>query len=209
MLNKMMESTIIQLQQVQFSWAKHEPPTLQIEHMAIQQGQHTFLFGASGSGKTTLLNLLSGVMTPQSGQVNVLGQELSKLSAMKRDCFRAQHIGVIFQQFNLLPYLSVQDNVRLATSLAKKALDQSQLETLLDQLRLPKQVLHRKAGELSVGQQQRVAVVRALINKPSLIIADEPTSALDSDTRDAFLEVLLDMTNEQQSTVRLQLVSLY
>lgn len=197
------QTPIVKLQDVIFSWGKHSAPVLHIEGLTIQSAQHTFLYGASGSGKSTLLNLLSGVMTAQQGRIEVLGQNLTQLSAMRRDAFRAEHIGVIFQQFNLLPYLSVQDNILLAAHFAKQKPDNlvHKSQALLEQLQLPSTVLSRKASELSVGQQQRVAVVRALINQPKLIIADEPTSALDSDARDAFLKMLLATAQTQDSTI--------
>ena len=158
-------------------------------------GEHVFLYGPSGSGKSTLLGLLAGLQVPTRGAVSILGEELSGLSARQRDRFRAQRIGVVFQQFNLIPYLSVVDNVLLAShfggirqpSSTSKALD------LLTRVNLDDSLHDRLAGELSIGQQQRVAIVRALINSPQLLLVDEPTSALDHTNRDAFLALLFEV----------------
>ncbi len=151
------------------------------------------MFGPSGSGKSTLLNLLSGVITPSEGEIQILGQPFSTLRGSKRDKIRAQHMGVIFQQFNLIPYLTVWENVSLACEFAKQNSQQAQnrIEALLDQLKLPHRFLSQRADQLSVGQQQRVAIARALINQPQIILADEPTSALDEDTTASFMETLI------------------
>jgi len=197
----------IVLNDVVFRWHKHQPPVLQIPHLQIAQHQHLFLYGPSGAGKTSLLNILAGINLPDSGRVEVLGQELSSLSAAKRDQFRAHFLGIIFQQFNLIPYLSVLDNLLLKAqfsrqfskaSSSKEVLHQAQ--ELLAQLDLSSLMQH-KAQSLSVGQQQRVAVARALINKPPLIIADEPTSALDNDNRDNFMHLLLTSAQRHNSTI--------
>ena len=177
---------------------------MRIPEWKVQQGEQIFLFGPSGSGKSTLLNLLAGIIVPDKGSVSVLGETLSKMRANARDKFRAKHIGVIFQQFNLLPYLSVLDNIRLGPYFsANKTIDNEYLTQILDTLELKNDssLLHNKAKNLSVGQQQRVAVARALINKPDIIIADEPTSALDSDLRDQFMKLLFKTTREIGSTV--------
>lgn len=193
-------SDAILIQDLEFQWPGAPRPTLNIPHWQMAEGARVFLYGPSGSGKTTLLNLLAGIHTSGKGHVNILGQSLGALSSRARDRFRAQHMGYIFQQFNLVPYLSVQDNVALArhfgaaagfaSSTASRDL-REETATLMRRLGLSQDLLTRKAADLSVGQQQRVAVVRALVNRPRLIIADEPSSALDSDTRDDFLALLL------------------
>lgn len=179
-------------------------PLLRIDDWQVQQGEHVFLHGASGSGKTTLLNLLSGILTPQSGEIRLLGQSFSRLSTRQRDHFRAQYIGVIFQSFNLIPYLSIEKNIALARYFAKDqgvaSLD-NDITMLFSQLQLDETLRQRRADSLSVGQQQRVAIARALINRPKLIIADEPTSALDSDNRDRFIEHLLSSAETTQASV--------
>jgi len=203
-------STTILVQDMEYRWPGTLQPVLRIAHWQVEQGQSVFLYGPSGSGKTTLLNLLAGIHVPGSGRVDVLGQSLGALSARRRDRFRARHIGYIFQQFNLVPYLSVGENIALASHFGtpgwfrgQHAAQTLQRRTadLLERLGLPQALLTRKAQALSVGQQQRVAVVRALINQPRLIIADEPSSALDSEARDTFLALLLECAAHSDSTV--------
>ncbi|WP_422134799.1 ABC transporter ATP-binding protein [Endozoicomonas sp. ALD040] len=191
-------SHVIELTAVEFSW-KAGIPVLDIPELTVSRGEKVFVRGPSGSGKTTLLGLLGGVITPERGQVNVLGNDISRFSPAQRDRFRADHIGFIFQMFNLIPYLSVIENVTLSLGFAKKrksnldsiaGSEQDEARRLLKHLELDESILHRPATELSIGQQQRVAAARALIGKPDLIIADEPTSALDTDTREAFINLL-------------------
>jgi putative ABC transport system ATP-binding protein len=176
---------------------------LNIPHWQIAQGEQVFLKGPSGSGKTTLLNLLAGTLCASSGTLKVLGVNLAQRSARQRDHFRAAHIGVVFQQFNLIPYLSVRDNLLLAAKLGgtttAAALERSAL--LFDTLKLDEQLLSEHPTRLSAGQQQRAAIVRALVNAPEILIADEPTSALDSQLRDSFVQHLLALTREWQSTL--------
>nr|WP_010130921.1 ABC transporter ATP-binding protein [Microbulbifer agarilyticus] len=165
---------------------------LDIPQWSIPKGSHLFLRGPSGSGKTTLLNLLAGMLVAPEARLEVLGQSMSALGSRRRDRFRAQHIGVVFQQFNLIPYLSVLDNLRLAAHFTGNTRDlERRASELLAELRLGQDLLQRKAAKLSVGQQQRVAIARALINRPNMLLVDEPTSALDPEARDAFAELLL------------------
>lgn len=192
----------ITIEKLLFSYGKKQQPVLKIADWQIEAGQRVFLSGASGSGKSTLLNLLSGMLVPQSGEIRLLGQAFSSLSARKRDKFRARHIGVVFQQFNLVPYLSVQANIELAAYFAGgKQYASTRARQLLQQLQLPASLLNQRADALSVGQQQRVAIARALINQPELLIVDEPTSALDANARDAFIKLLLACCDQQQSTL--------
>ncbi len=201
---------IVNLQGMGFAWPNAVRDTLQIESLTIASGERIFLQGASGSGKTTLLSLLGGVLVPQRGTISILGQDISQLKSSKRDSFRADHIGFVFQMFNLLPYLSLLDNVTLPCRFSRKrhqkATQQVTLDgeatRLLEQLQLdPKQFKNRPVTDLSVGQQQRVAVARALIGQPELIIADEPTSALDADARFAFLDLLFKEVEESRATL--------
>ncbi|WP_062270034.1 ABC transporter ATP-binding protein [Endozoicomonas arenosclerae] len=191
-------SNVVELSNIEFSW-KAGIPVLDIPELTVSKGEKVFVRGPSGSGKTTLLGLLGGVITPERGQVNVLGNDISRFSPVQRDRFRADHVGFIFQMFNLIPYLSVIENVTLPLSFAKgrksnlasnAASEQDEARRLLKHLELDDSLLHRPVTELSIGQQQRVAAARALIGKPDLIIADEPTSALDTDTREAFINLL-------------------
>ena len=198
--------SIIQINDLRFRWKGQTQDTLSIKQMRIQKGEHVLLRGESGSGKTTLLNLLSGILTPNAGKLTLLGENLQQLKAAKRDRFRADHLGIIFQQFNLLPYLSVIDNITLpcqfSSRRSNKAGDQKQTALrLLNHLGLDKALCHRSVSELSVGQQQRVAAARALIGQPEIIIADEPTSSLDTNKRDDFLNLLFQEANTQNSTI--------
>ena len=163
--------------------------------MSLAAGETLLLLGESGSGKSTLLSLICGTIAPQTGRIKVVGTDLTALSGAARDRFRAEQIGVIFQQFNLLPFGSVADNIclplRFAPERRRRAGNTSiEVATLLAALNLPLGIRTARARNLSVGQQQRVAVARALIGQPPLIIADEPTSALDADTQAAFLDLL-------------------
>ena len=172
----------------------------------MDRGESVLLLGESGSGKSTLLSLICGIVTPESGRVAVGGTDLSAMRAGARDRFRAEAIGVIFQQFNLLPYASVSDNIRLPLRFAperrKRAGDAgAEAARLCGALGLPDGVLGSAAGRLSVGQQQRVAVARALIGRPPLIVADEPTSALDAATQDSFLGLLFDQIHATDASL--------
>jgi len=176
-----------------------------INSLQIKEGEHLFLHGKSGSGKSTFLNLLCGILEPTYGEIEVLGTILGSLNAPAKDRFRADNYGTIFQQFNLLPYLSVEENISLAcefsavkTSHAKNI--KEEIGSLLDALELSVDVT-TPAMNLSVGQQQRVAVARALIGKPKIIIADEPTSALDNDTKQSFMKLLFRQVEAQNSTL--------
>jgi len=193
---------MIDLQQVQFSWHPQQSPLLTIDSLQIQQGERVFIHGASGSGKSTLLNILAGVELPQQGTVKVLNTVINQLSSAKRDKFRADHIGFIFQQFNLLPYLSIIDNVTLPCLFSKKRREKALANSptlrdealrLLAHLDLTAESLQgRSVSKLSVGQQQRVAAARAIIGAPELLIADEPTSSLDADRRHIFIQLLFE-----------------
>jgi putative ABC transport system ATP-binding protein len=189
---------LLSIDDLSFSW-RLQRPLLEIEHLELAAGETLFLRGPSGSGKSTLLNLVGGVLTPQRGSIRVLGHALEMLSAARRDRLRADHVGFIFQQFNLLPYFDAIDNVALACRFSRRRSERAggdcrgQACALLQRLQLdPATLAGRPAAELSVGQQQRVAAARALIGAPELVIADEPTSALDADTRDGFLALLFD-----------------
>lgn len=187
------------LSNLHFAYTRRQPDVIAIEELRVEAGERIFLRGASGSGKSTLLGLIAGILEPRSGDLDILGQAMHTLSPSARDAFRAAHLGVIFQMFNLLPYLPVGENVmlpcRFSSERAKQAMaadgEQAEAKRLLERLGLdPKEVWSQRASDLSVGQQQRVAAARALIGKPGLILADEPTSALDADSRDAFITLL-------------------
>lgn len=194
----------IQIEDCLFRYPKaSDNALLQIAHWQVAKGDTVFIHGPSGSGKSTLLNLLAGILLPQQGKIMLNGVELTALKHRQRDAFRAQHIGMVFQRFNLIPYLNVSDNIRLASHIAKQsgAVLQQRQRQLMTALQLDAELLWRPAHQLSVGQQQRVAIVRALINQPALLIVDEPTSALDSDARDSFIAVLLEQVTALQTTL--------
>lgn len=195
-----LESTIpaVHLSEVGFVFERGEERVLDIPSWEVARSERVFLQGESGSGKSTLLSLLSGMFVPSSGRVSVLGTEVSSLSTRERDRFRAENIGFVFQQFNLIPYLSVLDNILLAAQFGEVAgvSAQTRAEEFLIKVNLGSELHHRPAGQLSIGQQQRVAIVRALINSPELLLVDEPTSALDHRNRDAFLNLLTEILSE-------------
>ncbi|UTW04482.1 ABC transporter ATP-binding protein [Amphritea atlantica] len=205
-----MKKTIIELDSVVFGWTEGQP-VLNIPELSVASGERVFLKGPSGSGKSTLLNLIAGIHTPRQGSVRVLGEAVHHQGSAWRDNFRADHIGLIFQQFNLLPYLSVLDNVMLPCLFSKRrkaraterygSLEEAATQ-LLKHLGMVSDALHgRGVTRLSIGQQQRVAAARALIGSPELIIADEPTSALDSDSRNGFLDLLIGECDLSGSTL--------
>ena len=183
-----------------YRWPRQAAACLEIPRFELALGERVFLHGPSGSGKSTLLGLLGGVAVPQAGRIELLGQDLAQLGSHARDRFRADHIGFLFQQFNLLPWLSALDNVLLPCTFSgrrKKRAEpdpRSAAATLLTQLDLDPALWNRPAAELSVGQQQRVAAARALIGRPEILIADEPTSALDAERQQIFIDLLLRQT---------------
>ncbi|OBP16068.1 hypothetical protein A5320_01155 [Rheinheimera sp. SA_1] len=193
----------LELKNFHFQWPGQQAFTLDIPTVSLAVGQHLFIRGASGSGKTTLLNLLCGIHRLTSGEIHIGGQLFQPLSGAKRDAIRASNIGVVFQQLNLISYLSVLDNVLLAGEFAGNKLPdaKARAQSLLTALGMSEALWQKPAQQLSVGQQQRVAIARALLNEPALLIADEPTSALDADNRDAFIRLLLSEANRCGTTV--------
>jgi putative ABC transport system ATP-binding protein len=197
---------ILSLKDVRYRWPGRTSFGLDIPDFSIARSESVLLLGESGSGKSTLLSLICGTITPQAGSVTLSGTDIASLSAGKRDRFRAEQIGLIFQQFNLLPYASVLDNILLPLRFApqRRARAGSAADTaksLCIDLGLPQDVIAAQAGTLSVGQQQRVAAARALIGAPPLIIADEPTSALDAATQATFLNLLFAQARASGSTL--------
>ena len=183
---------------------------LAIRELSIRTAQRVFLFGPSGCGKSTLLALVGGVLVPREGTVAVLGRNLAGLKSTARDRIRADHVGFIFQQFNLVPYLSVVENVSLPCRYSRRRLRRAvdadgSLEKsaarLLSALGIGEALRSRKSTDLSVGQQQRVAAARALIGRPELVLADEPTSSLDHDRRREFINLLVSECGRADSTV--------
>lgn len=201
---------VLSLGGLTFAWPA-QTPLLQIEQLTLSPGEHLLIQGPSGCGKTTLLNLITGLQSGHSGTLEVAGHHLLQLSSRALDRLRADHTGLMFQQFNLLPYLNLVDNVTLPCTLSKRrrAAASSQgltpvqeAERLLTRLQLDPALFHqRTVAELSIGQQQRVAAARALIGHPALIIADEPTSALDHANRDHFMALLFEELKHSGSTL--------
>ena len=192
------EDPALSISDLAFQFDAETGPILRIKSWQVDRGKQVFLQGASGSGKSSLLTLLAGLQVPTMGEVKVLGTTISNLSNHERDRFRALNIGVVFQQFNLIPYLSVMDNILLAAKFGEtegSSVRQRATE-LLSRVNLKAELFERKSIDLSVGQQQRVAIVRALINYPALLLVDEPTSALDKANRDSFLTLLLEVLAE-------------
>lgn len=197
---------ILTLRDVEYRWPGRTAFAIEVPDLTLTRGESVLLLGASGSGKTTLLSLICGTITAQSGSVSVNGTDLTALTAGKRDRFRAEEIGLIFQQFNLLPFASVRENILLPLQFApdrrRRVPDPAtEVARLCQALELPEGLITARADTLSVGQQQRVAAARALIGAPPLIVADEPTSALDAATQTAFLDLLFAQTRDHDSTL--------
>ena len=193
------ESTV-EIDRVRFAWKSGQHDVLDIARFAVAAGERVFIEGPSGSGKSTLLSLIGGVTSPREGAVLILGTDISRMPARRRDRFRADHVGFVFQMFNLVPYLSMIDNVTLPCRFSRRRRERAASRTgtpeaeahrMLARLGLDRDdLLARAVTDLSIGQQQRVAAARALIGAPELIVADEPTSALDEGTRGRFLDLL-------------------
>ncbi|MGF1762425.1 ABC transporter ATP-binding protein [Aliivibrio kagoshimensis] len=198
---------IIELNDLRYHWPNKVQPTIDIQCFSVKKGEKLFIKGASGSGKSTLLSLLAGIITPTSGHIHILSQELNSLTNTQKDRFRADHIGYIFQQFNLIPYLSVLQNVLLPCQFSSRRAKNvgselfTEAKRVLQQLQLPIECIDTPVTELSIGQQQRVAAARALIGRPEILIADEPTSALDHDNRTAFIQLLMSECEASDTTL--------
>lgn len=200
------DTASLSLRNVRFRWPGRAGFSLSVDDFAVAPGETVLLLGQSGSGKSTLLSLICGTILAESGQVRVAGQDLAQLTSAQRDRFRGEQIGMIFQQFNLLPFGTVRDNILLPLRFAprRRAAAGEGAKTaaeLCRALELPDGILTAKAATLSVGQQQRVAVARALIGRPPILIADEPTSALDAGTQSKFLDLLFDQVRAHGTTL--------
>jgi putative ABC transport system ATP-binding protein len=200
----------IDISGLSFAWDNREP-ILEIERLPIKCGERVFIEGPSGSGKSTLLGVIAGVAAPQQGIVRVNGTPINQLKSADRDRFRADHIGYIYQMFNLIPYLSVLENATLPCRFSQRRRDRSagrsfsiekEAMRLLNILGMDgANDISKPATDLSVGQQQRVAAARALIGGPEIIIADEPTSSLDMDHREAFIRLLFKECDREKTTL--------
>ena len=202
---------VINISNLKFAWNEQADFEFNIDNFNVVKGERLFLRGPSGSGKTTLLSLLCGVTSANSGELNLLGKNLTNMTGAERDQIRADHIGVIFQMFNLIPYLTTIENVTLAChfsplrkqrALQKSATVEAEAIRLLSHLDMgDENLLHKTVSELSIGQQQRVAAARALMGSPEIIVADEPTSSLDADRCQSFLNLLFQECKAAGSTL--------
>lgn len=198
------KTNCIEIQNLVFAYPQ-QPPTIKISHFSLKPGEKVFLAGPSGSGKTTFLELVAGLLHPTSGSLQVLGEDFSSETANEKDLVRKNLMSFIFQSFNLVPYLSVEENIRLPFWLGyKDNRDERQItEDLKKLLRgLGIEALQdKKVTALSFGQSQRVAAARAFLKRPKLLLADEPTSALDSDHRNSFLSVLFGLAKDFETSM--------
>lgn len=193
---------VIEIESLKFSYHHSSGDLISIDQFLMKNGEKVFLYGPSGSGKSTFLNLIGGILSPHSGKLVVCGEELTKMSARKRDHLRGSKLGIIFQQFNLLSHLSALENIMLPGLFHKiDHLKEHALE-LCHKLDL-EAVRDQKASTLSLGQQQRVAAARALVSRPKLILADEPTSSLDDENTERFLEGLFTLAKQEQTSILL------
>lgn len=193
----------IECRNCQFAYGPHGPKVINIDQLEILSGERVFIHGPSGHGKSTLLNLMAGVLKPDQGDLMVLGHNMRDLSQGRRDQFRGTHIGYIFQIFNLIPYLTIKENIVLPCMINKNRSTgdyHQQAEELINALGL-RDHLHKRVTDLSIGQQQRVAAARALIGEPKIIIADEPTSALDEKNTHEFMQLLISLWEKQKFTL--------
>lgn len=197
----------ILLENMSFTWSGRTKFNLKIPEFRLEKGEKLLLLGSSGSGKSTLLNLICGIAQPDAGRVIVEGSDLSQLGGAARDKFRADHIGVIFQMFNLLPFTTPLENILLPLKFSKSRrarLPDPKAEALrlTGALGLDADLVRNaRSDELSIGQQQRVAAARALIGGPQLIVADEPTSALDADAQAGFVDLLMAQVAEADASL--------
>jgi len=173
---------------------------LRLDTWSVPHARHHLILGASGSGKSTLLHLIAGLRRPDKGRITVQGQEYSGLNRKQLDAFRGQHVGIVLQDLHLISALSLQDNLRLAQSLAGQKPERKRINQLLDQVGLAP-IAAQKPDRISQGERQRAAIARALVNRPTLLLADEPTSALDDDNARKAIELLLEQATISEATL--------
>lgn len=174
-----------------------ELPILEIREFQVASGEQMLLVGRSGSGKTTLLQVIAGISRPDAGLVEIAGLDITRLSEAGRDRFRAERIGYVFQTFNLLPAFTAFENVLLGMAFTRGAADSGRAKNLLKRVGLGHRLTHRPAT-LSVGEQQRVAVARALANRPNLLLADEPTANVDTANQQQIIDLLRETCAEDK-----------
>lgn len=203
-----MGSSAIAIKNLKYRYPQQKTDLISISKLEISAGRKVFVQGPSGCGKSTLLEILSGIIDVEPStatQLHVAGDNLLGLSQAQRDQFRSQRIGYIFQQFNLIPYLTVKENIFLPLQFRGQkgtafSENSSDYKELISHLGLS-DLLDHKGSELSVGQQQRVAAARALISRPQILLADEPTSALDQDHKEGFLKLLFSWCQKLNCTL--------
>jgi putative ABC transport system ATP-binding protein len=190
---------MIRLEGLRFGY-RLDAPVLQLDRFELAEGRDLLIAGPSGCGKTTLLHLIAGLLVPSAGRVVVDGQDLAALSPAARDRFRGRRIGIVLQQFHLLPTITAMQNLLVAQSIAGLPVDRGAATSVLNALGIDER-LDALPHQLSVGQQQRVAIARALVNRPRLVLADEPTSNLDDAAAAAVIDLLLGATQRQGATL--------
>ena len=191
---------MLQLRDVKKSFTEPDGsplPILDIEEFLVPAGEQMVLVGKSGCGKTTLLHIISGISRPDSGKVRVSDWDITLMTETECDRFRAEHIGYVFQTFNLLRGFSALENVMLAMRFTGRRVDRPRALHLLERVGLGHRITH-KPTQLSVGEQQRVAVARALANRPKLLLADEPTANVDSGHQQQILDLLRETCREEK-----------
>ena len=197
-----MNHNLISIKNLKYKIGQNINFSLNIKNFKLNKSDSILIYGESGLGKSTFLNLLSGTISPQKGNIDILGTNIFNTSSSIKDKIRGDHFGIVFQTFNLLPYVSVKNNILLGkaySSIKQSKSNNDEIKELMDKLSLNyEDLINRKAYELSIGQQQRVAVARALIGKPEIILADEPTSALDKSNQKEFINLLFKSIDENE-----------
>jgi putative ABC transport system ATP-binding protein len=197
-----MSKELISINGLEYSAPQNINFGLKINKFVLNKSDSILIYGESGAGKSTFLNLLSGTLNSKKGNINILGTDITKTSSSQKDMIRGDHFGIVFQTFNLLPYLTVKNNILLGSAYSRRKTIKSnneEVKVLMDKLALNyDDLIDRKAYELSIGQQQRVAVARALIGKPEIILADEPTSALDKNNQKEFINLLFKSLDDNE-----------
>ena len=199
-----MSSALVKINNIKYSYSDNSVFEMSIKSFVLEKGERLLIYGESGLGKSTFLNLISGSIESQEGDIEILGKNISTISNISKDKIRGDHFGIVFQTFNLLPYISVEKNILMGLIFSNRKKNKikdinQEIKNLMKDLSLNyNELKNRKSYQLSIGQQQRVAVARALIGKPEIILADEPTSALDSDNQKVFLDLLFNSLDKDK-----------
>ena len=201
---------IIKIKNLEFQYSSNDDTLFNIPELTIEKGSKLLIEGPSGSGKTTFLNLIAGLLIAKKGSIKVLNTEIDQLKSTEMDQFRANHYGIIFQLFNLIPHLSVLENIALPCMfsklkknnvLKKTSTINAHINELCNELDISKRLINKPVKQLSIGEQQRVAIARALIGEPEIIIADEASSALDEKRKNQFMDLLFRTTEKYNATL--------